>query len=134
MNQSHLRQAQTARDMVSEWRQQISPPRGKVFEEDISINEPLFRRSMRKNICKYEYFYGPFINEKVKKLEQERSNQRDKVIEKRTKELETEIPEGLKNLKKTFAAQNNHRRRQTYSGLHDLSIRCSSRTDSPASN
>ena len=43
---------------------------------------------------------GTYINLEVKKLEQERSNQRDKVIEKRTKELETEIPEGLKNLKK----------------------------------
>jgi hypothetical protein len=47
----------------------MSPPRGKAFEEDTTINEPLFRRSMRKNIFKYEYFYGPFINEKLKKLE-----------------------------------------------------------------
>ena len=43
---------------------------------------------------------GTYIKLEVNKLEQERSNQRDKVIEKRTKELETEIPEGLKNLKK----------------------------------
>lgn len=68
MNQNHLRQAQTAKNLVSEWRQ-ISPPRGKAFEEDTIVNEPLFRRSMRKNIFNYEYFYGPFINEKVKKLE-----------------------------------------------------------------
>ena len=43
---------------------------------------------------------GTYINLEVKKLTLERKDQRDQVIEKRKKELETEIPEGLKNLKK----------------------------------
>ena len=43
---------------------------------------------------------GAFINLIVEKFQLERNNQRDEIIEKRTKELETEIVEGLKNLKK----------------------------------
>ena len=43
---------------------------------------------------------GAYINLIVENCELERKNQRDEVIEKRTKELETEIAEGLKNLKK----------------------------------
>ena len=43
---------------------------------------------------------GAYINLEIDKLKLERKNQRDEVVEKRTKELETEIPEGLKMLKK----------------------------------
>ena len=43
---------------------------------------------------------GSYINLEIEKLKLERKNQRDEVVEKRTKELETEIPEGLKMLKK----------------------------------
>ena len=43
---------------------------------------------------------GSYINLEIEKLKLERKNQRDQAIEKRTKELETEIPEGLKMLKK----------------------------------
>ena len=43
---------------------------------------------------------GGYINLEIDKLKLERKNQRDEVVEKRTKELETEIPEGLKMLKK----------------------------------
>ena len=43
---------------------------------------------------------GTYINLIVEKFQLERKNLRDEVIEKRTKELETEITEGLNNLKK----------------------------------
>ena len=43
---------------------------------------------------------GNYINLYVKQLELEINNNRNELIEKRTKELETEIPEGLKKLKK----------------------------------
>ena len=43
---------------------------------------------------------GSYINLEIEKLKLARKNQRDQAIEKRTKELETEIPEGLKMLKK----------------------------------
>jgi hypothetical protein len=43
---------------------------------------------------------GTYINQQVNLLKQERIDQRDEAIEKRSKELETEISEGLKNLKK----------------------------------
>ena len=43
---------------------------------------------------------GGYINLEIDKLKLERKNQRDEAVEKRTKELETEIPEGLKMLKK----------------------------------
>ena len=41
---------------------------------------------------------GNYINLYVKQLQLELQNQRDELVEKRTKELETEIPEGLKML------------------------------------
>ena len=43
---------------------------------------------------------GTYINLEVEKLKLDRKNQRDEVIERRTKELETEITEGRNNLKK----------------------------------
>ena len=43
---------------------------------------------------------GTYINLQVDKLKKERNNQKDEIVQKRTKELMTEIPEGLKNLKK----------------------------------
>ena len=43
---------------------------------------------------------GSYIKPEVEKLTQESKDRRNEVIEKRTKELEIEIPEGLKKLKK----------------------------------
>ena len=43
---------------------------------------------------------GAYINLEVDKFKLERKNERDQVIEKRTKELATEIPDGLNKLKK----------------------------------
>ena len=43
---------------------------------------------------------GAYINLEVDKLKLERKNERDEVIEKRTKELATEISDGVNKLKK----------------------------------
>jgi selenocysteine lyase/cysteine desulfurase len=43
---------------------------------------------------------GAYINQEINKLIQARKEQREEAIEKRVKELEIEISEGLKNLKK----------------------------------
>ena len=43
---------------------------------------------------------GAYIQLELQKLEKERKGQKDEQVEKRTKELATEIPDGLQKLKK----------------------------------
>lgn len=33
------------------------------FEDDVKINEPVFQEACKKQICKIEYFYGPYKRE-----------------------------------------------------------------------
>jgi hypothetical protein len=40
-------------------------PTSPCFEDDLTVHEPIFHRSLKRSLTKYEYFYGPYSYERL---------------------------------------------------------------------